>query len=295
MNGTGSLRLEGAVVFWSASRTSRDSLDDTLSGLGLSEYMPGERTDESALVWAIKHTLKRHRSEGTTFNVIPRKDRRSDGFEVQQVTHGKVNRYRNLLSVSLDYIGKPRVFAGLDHDPANSLDLVDFEGYVQYHFKEAKAYVEGSAVGQMLVKLMLREFNGLTLKDTGGVYWVPNEALAKLVALRGQLLNTVALDILENKPTVEAAAAFRRALTKEVESEVERLSGDIMEGDLGERALKGRSDRAAELITRVAAYEEILGETLQSLKDLASIPKQAAATALVMLESDNQFESVFTM
>ena len=37
MNGTKSLRLEGAVVFWSASRTERSSLINTLDVLGLGE------------------------------------------------------------------------------------------------------------------------------------------------------------------------------------------------------------------------------------------------------------------
>ena len=294
MNGTKSLRLEGAVVFWSASRTERSSLINTLDVLGLGEYMPGERTDESALVWAIKSALKLYRTEGSTFQVIPRKDRKSDGFEVQQVVHGKNNHYRNLMSLSLNYLGQPRVFGGPDSSHT-TIDFARFEGYVQAAYTEAKNNVEGSAVGQMLVKLMLRHFGGLTLKDTGGVYWVPNDALETLMSLKEYLRHTVEIDVLENKPTVEAADAFRRALTKEVEAEVERLSGDILEGDLGERALKGRSDRATELIARVAAYEGILGETLHRLKDLATIPKQAAATALVMMESDNQFESVFNV
>jgi hypothetical protein len=153
--------------------------------------------------------------------------------------------------------------------------------------------VEGAAVGRSLVSIV-DHLNGLTLKDTGGVYWVPSEAVPVIMALREGLRNTVAIDVLENKPTVEAIEAFRRALTREIDTEVQEISKEISDGDLGERALENRAERARELLNKISSYEDILGTTLETLRDSVDVPKQAAATALAMIESGNQFESVFS-
>jgi hypothetical protein len=310
MNGTRSLRVEGAVVFWSAGATRRLDLLHVYDSLGLDAFMPGEKTPEAALLQSLKVCLKRHKREGESFNIIPRRNRKMDGFEVQRVVHGKVNEYHTmliaragsgpLLEAGPDYNREFRQSPGAGPDlrfasqhPADDEILQWRNEHLYHEYHKAMNHVEGAAVGRSLVNIV-DHLDGLTLKDTGGVYWVPSEAVPVIMALREGLSSTVAIDVLENKPTVEAIDAFRRALTREIETEVQEISKEINGGDLGERALENRAERARELITKISSYEDILGTTLETLRDSVDVPKQAAATALAMIESGNQFESVFS-
>tara|TARA_Y100000310_G_C20632482_1_gene789372 strand:- start:716 stop:1648 length:933 start_codon:yes stop_codon:yes gene_type:complete len=307
MNGTRSLRVEGAVVFWSAGATRKLDLLHVYESLGLEAFMPGDKTPEAALLQSLKVCLKRHKGEGESFNIIPRRNRKKDGFEVQRVVHGKVNEYHTML-IARAGVGGPLLEAGPnfrrkelkpDHwsrVPSTDVDREVFdwcEHVLRPSYAAAMNHVEGAAVGRSLVNIV-DHLDGLTLKDAGGVYWVPSEAVPMIMALREGLEDTVAIDVLENKPTVEAIDAFRRALTREIETEVQGISEDINSGDLGERALENRAERARELITKISSYEGILGTTLETLRDSVDVPKQAAATALAMIESGNQFESVFS-
>jgi hypothetical protein len=304
MNGTRSLRVEGAVVFWSAGATRRLDLLLVYDSLGLDEFMPGEKTPEAALLQSLKSCLKRHKREGESFNIIPRRNRKMDGFEVQRVVHGKVNEYHTMLIARVG--SGPLLEAGPDYRrefnatqpgmpyPDMDREVFDWcENYLRPSYVAALNHVEGAAVGRSLVSIV-DHLDGLTLKDTGGVYWVPSEAVPVIMALREGLSSTVSIDVLENKPTVEAIDAFRRALTREIETEVQEISKEINGGDLGERALENRAERARELITKISNYEDILDTTLETLRDSVDVPKQAAATALAMIESGNQFESVFS-
>jgi hypothetical protein len=302
MNGTRSLRVEGAVVFWSAGATQRSELKAVYELLGLSEFMPGEKTPEAGLLQSLKSCLKLHRGNGESFLIIPRRNRRMDGFEVQRVMHGKVNEYHTMLIARVGEHNGPMVEAGPDynrefrknnHCEADEEILQWRNDYLYHDYHKAMNRVEGSAVGRSLVSIV-EHLDGLTLKDTGGVYWVPSEAVPVIMAMREGLRSTVAIDVLENKPTVEAIEAFRRALTREIDTEVQEISKEISGGDLGERALENRAERARELLNKISSYEDILGTTLETLRDSVDVPKQAAATALAMIESGNQFESVFS-
>ena len=312
MNGTRSLRVEGAVVFWSAGATRKLDLLHVYESLGLEAFMPGDKTPEAALLQSLKVCLKRHKGEGESFNIIPRRNRKKDGFEVQRVVHGKVNEYHTMLIARVGVGNGPLLEAGPDYNrefrpvygsgpdlrfasqhPADD-EILEWRNKHLYHeYHKAMNHVEGAAVGRSLVNIV-EHLDGLTLKDAGGVYWVPSEAVPMIMALREGLEDTVAIEVLENKPTVEAIDAFRRALTREIETEVQGISEDSNSGDLGERALENRAERARALITKISSYEGILGTTLETLRDSVDVPKQAAATALAMIESGNQFESVFS-
>jgi hypothetical protein len=69
----------------------------------------------------------------------------------------------------------------------------------------------------------------------------------------------------------------------EVQSEANRIKGEVLAGELGSRALETRKTQATDLRQKVLLYEELLSVGLKGLHRAIDEADQAATTAALML------------
>lgn len=244
----------GAIVYWRLSGgLDLPRLTQSWEARSLdASLLPDEPSPTVALRRAVA-TLKKPdtRIEATKAGlvVLDRAERGSEG-DLE---------FTKRLVASVDPVGRIKVsFALLDSDRAR----------VEEAFSEALESIAGSDVSPWLSSLM-RALHAVPLRDTGGVYFVPQFSMGRfalvLEALREASNHVIAaIPALDSK---EAVSAVLDALQSEAEAELSTIRREL-EGDaLGARALNTRIDTTSRVETKLSSYENLLGGRLEGLRE----------------------------
>ena len=152
------IRVGGAVTLWSvAQHYVKEKLKDELHKLGLAHYCPLKRADSQCL----KDALER-RVGGKDREVMALA--KGQGFSVKQVTRGQTDVDLNTRLVVLQSAGNLTFIT----------DYLQAETMVRDEFDFQSSIVTGNQVSSMLVSIA-KAMGGQTLRDSGGVYWMPPE------------------------------------------------------------------------------------------------------------------------
>lgn len=258
----------GAIVWW---RLSGDIMLDELraewSARGLPEgLLPTPPGPQAALTRAVaehrsRHTLARplgNRGEGHA--LVNEKLREGDELE-----------YSTGVKVRLDPVGRPK-FDPPDHPLADDIR----RGYAK-HLDQLST----DDVGGWLVRLVLR-VDGIRLKDTGGVYFVPHTRLAEWKSMV-QAIHATSAHRVNEVPALraeDAVASILDALSAEAEQVAAELERDLA-SDLTAKKADNRVRRCERAEAKVARYEALLGVKAESLRErLEGLRAQLAVVAL---------------
>jgi hypothetical protein len=151
-------------------------------------------------------------------------------------------------------------------------------------------------VSPWLTKLM-GTVHAVSLRDTGGVYFVPRTHLDMWRAMVAAIRKASSHAVL-GMPcmrTDEAIEAITDAIAQEARAEAEALeeelakaqSGDADAPKLGSRALEGRLTKADRVKAKVASYEALLGQKLDALHERLDEVKAKLARARLTVEAGN--------
>ncbi len=269
-----SMEFGGAVVFWTTAEfTNRDKLQRAFDALGLGSYVPEPRPDSAVLRHALEEVFG-----GSRTLVRPLADR--DGFAVVREDRGKLdNQYSTLLSAR---VGSPSLVIEPWIPQADD---------VQRAFDRYRGCIPATQVSACLVKIV-ESLGGMRLRPTGAVYWVPGHHLvdwseiAHAVETSGEGKPT-AVYLLRHQFDAEAVRAIRDAVVAEVQNEAQRIEKEVLQGDLGGRALETRQRHAQALRDKVLLYEDLLNVGLADLHKVVDAADQATATATLLLSSLN--------
>ena len=266
------MEFGGAVVFWTAAEfTNRDKLQHAFDALDLGAYVPEPRPDSAVLRQALEDVFG-----GPRTLVRPLADR--DGFAVVREDRGsRDNQYSTLLVARV-------AGAQLQLEPVTS-QAID----VQRAFDQHRGRLSASQLSSCLVKV-IEYLGGTRLRPTGAVYWVPGHrvdqwsevARAVESAHDGQ---ATAVYLLRHQFDAEAIRAVRDAVVTEVQNEAQRIQKEVLQGDLGGRALETRQRQAQELRDKVLLYDELLQLGLSDLPQVVDAADQATATASLLLSA----------
>ena len=261
------IAYNGQIVYWSLTDgTNVDVLRDGFSAIGKAHLIPETQADNAALKRAIasvfsdKRTLVRPLS-GVVGYAVVHEDPSGDEMEYEEEAR----------------------FALLDGELySNPLDHPANERISEIYSFERKL-VTASKLGGVLVRAA-RELDGIPLRPRGGAYWIPDhqadawENIVNVVESSRHGNVTWKLRTTTDENTVNAVCD---SLITEVEKEIESLTEEIQEGDLGERGIKNREKKAQELDALVSRYEKRLGKTLTQVKEqIAEVEKLAVAALL---------------
>lgn len=261
------IRVGGAVTLWSvAQHYVKEKLKDELHKLGLAHYCPLKRADSQCL----KDALER-RVGGKDREVMALA--KGQGFSVKQVTRGQTDVDLNTRLVVLQSAGNLTFIT----------DYLQAETMVRDEFDFQSSIVTGNQVSSMLVSIA-KAMGGQTLRDSGGVYWMPPERVdlwqqvGKAVeASASPNGKTGAIYVIRTIMDDEAVRAVYDAVFTEVSTDAERMAEEIDSLTLGEKALDNRANRLIALGKRVEHFEELLGRNMDGLKQMLEEIKDNAA------------------
>lgn len=248
----------GAVVFWTAGPTSRDLLNARLESIGV--RVAAERTDNSALENAMKEYGKDHVSKGHKVLVRANKKPGTNGYSfIQEAKEEHRCYHTHDFSAKVDE-GQVKTTGGYTDVAA-----------LQRLFEHFKAVLTGASVGQALVGI-LADLGAMTLKDSGGIYWVPEDKLDLWYQV-AEAVETSAIggheshvDSFTTTMDEHTARALKRGIVREIAETTKALRTEIA-GGMGEKAMESRQEAAVSLHKRVDQYAVILEDTLDELHE----------------------------
>lgn len=134
-----------------------------------------------------------------------------------------------------------------------------------------------------LVKLAEKK-NAVTLRDTGGVYFIPRDAMdfwnkaAEAIETASDKTHRVfRIPAVRNS---EAAEAIIDAVTAEAEAMARKIDEEVSSG-LGDRALETRKGYIATMLAKVTSYEALVGQQLKIRERLETLQSSVAMANLV--------------
>lgn len=269
---TATQRLDGVVTFWSAgSFYHRQVLDEGLTALGLGDLVPNHSTNDANLRYSLNRIF-----DNTSFMIRPNKG----GFNIIEEKKGEKdepNQFVHRFTFWLD---------GPEHNQLMMSPLDRGKGMeVTEKYGEFCTYVTQHAVTRSLVAV-IGKLQGIPLRPTGGVYWLPADAIP-LWEQVGQVVEKApaygGANIYQIKHAFDeqAVRAVRDALVEDATAQAARIEKEIMDETLGAKALENRRAEANDIITKLTYYERMLSTTVDQIKDrLDCVQNMAALAAL---------------
>lgn len=267
-----SMRLDGVITFWTkGSFYDFQKLKDGYEALSLGDLAPALSTADANLQYALRKVYDNTgllvRSSDGGFNIV--KEERGE--------KGTPNRYEVKHAFWLDGVKHNELMMSPpDYDKAK---------VVAERFNEFCSLVPLGAVTRSLVAVV-DKLKGIPLSPTGGFYWLPAAAVDTWSQL-GRVIEGASaygqavVYLVRHSFDHDAVRAVRDALVADAEAEAKRIEKEVMEDDLGEKALNNRKDQANEIMDKLSLYESILGETLEGIKGhLGSVGEMAAVAAV---------------
>lgn len=263
----------GCVTFWKLSQdTIRQQIVDGWTAIGQEwgNLAPAERTAQACLKEVLSDKFK---------DCIIRPLQSQEGFAVLRETRFKDDVITSTVcAVATDDNGVIDMRRGYDPQLQAELEVA---------LKRERAMLKPAQVASGLVAVLKCMTGTLTLRPTGGFYWVE----AANIDLYKRLCRVVEQAALGQQTCVyqishhfdaDSIRAVRDALLTEIDNEAEQIIKDVDSGELGERALKSRAERAEELKDKVAHFERILNESLSTATQVADKAGMTATAARLL-------------
>lgn len=269
--------LAGAIVYWRLTGdVNGDDLNNALTDAGLA---PEHRLPLPTPRRALRRTLK----ECAKGSVFMRAGKGKDGglYLVEQITTDEGPRFDVILDARLTIGGTPKFS---NEDMSEMLT----ERFWHHVFHVASTDISSWLIDQA------RECDALSLRDTGGVYFVPRHAIDEW-RKRADALHSASDCTVHLVPAMnseEALDAVLEALIEECVQFSEQLDADLTDGELGSRALRSRADQAMSYLDKVARFEKLLGAAaegkLDELRKQIEDQKANAVSAALTIESEGE-------
>lgn len=125
---------------------------------------------------------------------------------------------------------------------------------------------EPADIGSWLVYLV-GKVDGVPLRDTGGVYFIPSSRVAEWDRMTAAV-RAASQHVVLGVPAMhsdQAVASILDAIEVEAGEEARKMEVELTEGKIGETARKNRISRCEAVEAKVARYEELLGCKLTKL------------------------------
>lgn len=274
--------LAGAIVYWRLSgAVNGEDLNAALTERGLDDHTLGLPTP--------KRALRRTLQEYARGEVFLRAGKGKDGglYLVRQSvadTAGEEPEFDVWVRGHLNVAGQPKITITGDTTAAEDMAASIVDRYWHHVF-----YVGTTDISAWLIK-QAAVCDALSLRDTGGVYFIPRHAIDEWRRRADALHEQTACRVymIPAMRTEEALDAVLQSMIDECEAFAAAFDQEIAAGELGKRALEERAERAKTFLAKLARYEKLLGGAAEGKLDAirASIEAQqvAAITAALTME-----------
>jgi hypothetical protein len=262
----------GALVWWELSgNIYRETLLQPWRDAGLDEaQIPEPVSSREALKRALEEMRERR------LMVRPLAGVRGYSLVAEKAEGEKLD-YAQQLTVQVDDAGV-LVFEPADHPRKVEL--------AQRHL-EQQAILSPTDISSMLLRFC-EGLLSVPLRSRGGFYFLP-PAGVKQFRRAATVLRQVSQHALYEVPAMksaEAVTAILAAVQHEAETEAEAMVAILDSGEAGARSLRSQSKRCERAETKLAQYEELLGQKLPDLQQKLSFLRARLTEAALVASTD---------
>jgi hypothetical protein len=280
------LRIGGANVYWSLGPSLRSKVVAAFDAHGLKEYTPEPKTPEACLRHALAASIKP--AKGDKVVVRPLEDKR--GFGVHTMPKKcpddcSDDRVTHVVTATLPEGGQDWAASAIVFQPCPDQKTYDA---IADEYEAAKSTFSVGVMSRALVEVIENYFHGVSLKPSGGLYWIDKVFLDMWRQFAKAIEGCVVEDYdssLYTMPVIageEMVRAVGDALTAEIASEVDRIESEVTTVEMNVRVTERHLKRAGELQKKVANYAECFGKPLTELQDM--LQRAVAASAMATLK-----------
>jgi hypothetical protein len=273
-----SIRATGAVVLFKATDDmSIIGCDMAFASIGMGHLSPSPRTKLAILKVALTHLTGLRAGQ----RLVRLED--AHGYAVVQA------------SATVDGKASAEVLmsAYLHETPAGLVARVSDpnrrEAFAEC-LRKAKSEVDGTAVS-VCVTEAITALGGVALRESGGVYWIPEGSVEQWKTLgagleaasagRGARAYTI-----RTQGDPDSVRACVDAFVREADALVQEVEDELKTGLGGHRAATNRAARMADLSALAERYESTLGVGLAAIRErIDRVQGDAAHTALLALDN----------
>lgn len=284
------LSTAGAVSYWRAGGSiSIAAFTKAWADAGLDmALLRKEPEPETALRRAVLDLASRERvNDKTERRTLVRPCREPSTWAIVEefVTEGAGPLYTTLAIVSFTN-GVPQ-FESID---ATEDQNVSIRERVEAGFHAQQGLFDPADVTGWLVKLAYKTCKAVTLRDSGGVYFIPrtamefwNKAADVIETVSGHAHKVFRIPAMYNR---EAVAAITDAITVEAAQVAAEIEKELAESTIGQRALNTRKATADALLVKLGDYEQLLNTQLAIRTRIEDLGASIAAQALANMVED---------
>lgn len=251
-------KVGGIITYWSlADQSDHGELVRILTARNLERFAPEPVTGSAALRQAMQQVL------GNSQMLIRQLQSRQ-GFTA-------VRESRGLNSNTYDTFG----IAHLDEQGVVTCSPEgQWADRVREAYKVQLGLLPHATVSRCLVRIVSERLSAVTPRASGGFYWIPPyhmhewDALADLLEGCGSN-RSHAIFRIRHTMDVGAMRAVRDAIEREITATASRIKDEILNGELGNKAIETRVQEAQTLHEKIREYEAILGVGLTHLHNAA--------------------------
>jgi len=269
---TDNVKTAGLIVYWHMSGAAKhEDLREAWLSEGLSEdLLPTLPTPRCALGRAVAEVKERRQL------VRPLAAGWAFVCEHEEVS-GELS-YTQIGSVKLDMIGR------LDFSPDTPSEICSSVAldYSRILFEHAHPDVSSWLKDQAI------RLQGISLRDTGGVWFVPRQSADewRRIANAIRLASAHVVYEIPALKSSEAVEAILDALSREAGEAAAKLEEALAAGDLSERALRSRLSEAIAMEVKLVSYEEQLGKALPDVAGRLEAVRANLAVAVLAKEAE---------
>jgi hypothetical protein len=257
----------GAMVFWRLSGSlDLAKLKAAWATEGLEEkLLPDPPSEQVALKRAIRDFAESRR-------LVRPLEHRAGWSIVVETAKGDALEYSQALTVKLNGAGQP-VCDPAEHPAAGAIEAA---------YTHNLDNVSQGDVSGWLCRLMDR-VDAVSLRDTGGVYFVPRHCLDRWRAMVRAIRSASAHAVfgVPAMPADETVAAVLDAITNEAMADVTALADQLAKGELGERAMESRLTKTNSIELKLGRYEALLGTKLEDVRAKLDAVRQNLTVAIL--------------
>ena len=285
----------GCHVYWELKWQYHEYMKRELEQINLGKFCPPPRSCTEALRAAMADYRLLHKAsllgneQDADLMIEPLRSR-NDGLVLVRRRRGKTtNNHTDLFSATITFDG-PLEVVTVTH-AAVSVSLQQ----LQNSYDEYRKQIDPAVLGRSLVDL-LEHFHATCPRSAGGLYYLPekySEDFNQIVKIyengeRGMI--TVAHIVLDDS----AKRSIQTAISEELTNSADKILEEMAAGDLGEKALENRSQKAQYLLEKATEYEQFLGVQLVQCRKLLDTAVMATSSTVAIQEDNDVFDSMFT-
>jgi hypothetical protein len=282
----------GAICYWRVQPCDADALKAAWDGQGLPlDMLPSGRRDHIVLrevARAVAGKLSRVTvdSDGDEIGHIVRDLAEKHGCVIvrDRATTADVEKDATVIRVRFAR-HCPGYGADSDGLVIDGPQAEAWREQIRADYSNARGMVQTTPISTMLSVRVSAMLDAVSLRNGGGVYFVPRHALATLDRVKAALgavgCKVYALPAMSSADAVESVLD---ALQAESDVLISNMEDGLIESDLGPRACQGKAKECDAHLEKLEKYESLLGCKLESIRDrIASLSSDYTAAALEAL------------